>query len=148
MRLILILKRLASDLIMSRENIKQIRKKTIGLQCLQTIQLCVTFLHGDRINLNIHKNLFSNLHDVPTSENCFPNKYIQAEIKKKLCKTRGQPASDEMENEIRHYIGILNHNPQWVRRITNDIDQLLVDREYIDFFMQIYIQGRKDNGYT
>ena len=56
--------------------------------------------------------------------------------------------SDEMENEIRHYVESLNHNPQWVRIITIDINKLLVDREYIDFFMQIYMQWSKDNVYT
>ena len=122
------------------------QKKTIGLQCLQTIPQRVTFIHDDRINLNVHKNVFRNLHDVLTSENWFPNKYIEAEIKKKLDKTRGQLTSDEMENEIRHYVESLNHNPQWVRRITNDINKLPVDREYIDFFMQIYMQWSKDNG--
>ena len=75
-------------------------------------------------------------------------KYFEAEIKKKLDKTRGQIASDEMENEIRHYIESLNHDPQWVRRVTNDISKLLVDREYIDFFMNIYIQWGKKNGYN
>ena len=95
------------------------KKKTTGLQCLQTIPLHVTFLHGDRINLNIHKNVLRNLHDVPISENWFPNKYIESEIKKKLYKTRGKLASDEMENEIRHYFESLHHNPQWLRIITN-----------------------------
>ena len=66
--------------------------------------------------------MFSNLHDVPISENWFPNKYIRAEIKKKLDKTRGQLASVEMENEIIHYVKYLNHGPQWVRRITNEIN--------------------------
>ena len=50
-----------------------------------------------------------------------------------------------MENEIRHYIDSLNHNPQWVGIITNDVNKLLVNREYIDFFMQIYIQWSSDN---
>ena len=72
--------------------------------------------------------MFSNLHDVPTSENWFLNKYIEADIKNKLDKTRGQLESDEMDNEIRHYIDSLNHDPQWVRRITNDINKLLVNR--------------------
>ena len=93
--------------------------------------------------------MFSNLHDVPTSKNCFPNKYFEAEIKKKLDKTRGQLASDEMENEIRHFVESLNHDPQWVRRITNDINKLPVNREYIYFFMKyIYMQWSKDNSYT
>ena len=53
-----------------------------------------------------------------------------------------------MENEIRHYNDSLNHDPQWVRIVTNDINKLLVDSEYIDFFMQIYIQWSSDNNYT
>ena len=69
-------------------------EKTIGLKCLQTIPQRVTFLHDDRINLNIHKNMFRNLYVDPTSETWFPNKYIEADIKKKLDKTRGQLASD------------------------------------------------------
>ena len=133
---------------MSQGNLKQIRKKIIRLQCLQTIPRRVTFLHDDRINLNIHKNVFRNLYDVPTSETWFPNKYIEADIKKKLDKTRGKLASDEMENEIRHYIDSLNQNPQWVRIITNDVNKLLVEREYIDVSMKIYMQWIKDNGYT
>ena len=48
--------------------------------------------------------MFNNLHIDPTSENWFPNKYIEADIKNKLDKTRGKLASDEMENEIRHYV--------------------------------------------
>ena len=44
----------------------------------------------------MHKNVFINLHDVPISENWFPNKYIEAEIKNKLDKIRGQLSSDEM----------------------------------------------------
>ena len=92
--------------------------------------------------------MFSNLHHVPTSKNWFPNKYTEVDIKKKLEKTREKLAGDEMENEIRHYVESLNHNPQWVRRITIDINKLLVDREYIDFFMKIHMQWIKDNGYT
>ena len=73
--------------------------------------------------------MFINTYIDLKSENWFPNKYIESEIKKKLDKTRRQLASNEMENEIRHYIDSLNKNSQWVRRITNDINKLLVDRE-------------------
>ena len=58
------------------------QKKTIGLQCLKTITRRVTFLHDDLINMNIHKNMFRNLYVDPTSETWFPNKYVEAEIKK------------------------------------------------------------------
>ena len=37
------------------------QKQTIGLQCLYTISRQVTFLHDDRINFNIHKDLFRDL---------------------------------------------------------------------------------------
>ena len=50
-----------------------------------------------------------------------------------------------MDNEIRKYIDSLNHDPIWVRRIPNDINKLLVNREYIDFFMQTYMQWSSDN---
>ena len=50
-----------------------------------------------------------------------------------------------MENEIQHYIDSLNHNPQWVGRMMNDINKLLVNREYIESFMQIYMKWNSDN---
>ena len=49
------------------------------------------------------------------------------------------------EYDIRQYIDSLKHDPFWVGRITNDINNLLVNREYIDFFIQIYIQWSSDN---
>ena len=56
--------------------------------------------------------MFRDLDVDPTSETWFPNKYIEDEIKKKLDKTRGKLSSDGMENEIRHNIDSLNHDPQ------------------------------------
>ena len=89
--------------------------------------------------------MFRYLNVDPTSETWFPNKYIEDEIKKKVDKTRGRLASDEMEYDIRQYIDSLKHYPFWVGRITNDINKLLVNREYIDFFMNIYMQWSSDN---
>ena len=64
--LLIILNRLAANLIMRKENLKHIRKN-IGLQCLHTIQQRVTFIHDDRINFNINKNVFIDLDVDPTS---------------------------------------------------------------------------------
>ena len=50
-----------------------------------------------------------------------------------------------MEYDIRQYIDYLKHNPFWVGRTTNDINKLLVNREYIDLFMQIYMQWSNAN---
>ena len=50
-----------------------------------------------------------------------------------------------MEYEIRQYIDSLKHDPFWVGIITNDINKLLVNREYIELFIQIYIQWSSDN---
>ena len=80
-----------------------------------------------------------------TPETWFPNKYIDDEIKKQVDKTRGQLASDEMAYDIRKYIDSLKHDPFWVGRIANDIKRFLVNCEYIDFFIQIYIQWSSDN---
>ena len=79
--------------------------------------------------------MFRDLNIDATSKTWFLNNYIGADIKKKLDKTRRQLASDEMEYDTRQYIDSLNHDPIWVGRITNDINKLLVNREYIDFFM-------------
>ena len=75
----------------------------------------------------------------------FTNKYIEDEIKKKVDKTIEQLASDEMEYAIRQYIYSLKHDPSWVGRIKNYINKLLVNREYIEFLIQIYIQWSSDN---
>ena len=59
------------------------QKQTIGLKCLYIIPQRVRFLHDDRINFNIHKNVLIYLDGISTSETWFPNKYIEDEIKKK-----------------------------------------------------------------
>ena len=90
--------------------------------------------------------MFKDWNEVSPSDDWFPYKYIDDEVEKIIYKTKGQLASDEMENEIRHYVESLDHDLQWVSRITIGINKLLVDREYIDFFMQIYMKWSKDNG--
>ena len=74
-----------------------------------------------------------------TSETWFPNKYIEDENKKKVDKTREKLTSDEMEYDIRQYIDSLKHDPFWVGRINNDINKLLLNREYMtSSFKYIY----------
>ena len=46
--------------------------KTIGLQCLYTIPLRVTFIHGNRMNINTQKNVFRDLDGISTSETSPP----------------------------------------------------------------------------
>ena len=92
------------------------------------------------MNLNTHKNVFRYLYGISTSETWFLKKYNEDEIKKKVDKTRDKLASDEMAYDIIQYIDCLQHNTSWVGRIKNDINKLLVNREYIDFFVRIYEQ--------
>ena len=89
--------------------------------------------------------MFRYLYGISTSETWFPNKYIEYEIKKKVEKIREQLASYEMAYDIRHNINCLQHDNFWVEIIKNDINKLLVNREYIDFFMKIYMQWSIDN---
>ena len=89
--------------------------------------------------------MFRDLYGNSTSETWFWNKYIEDEIKKKVDKSREQLASDEMAYDIKQYIDYLKHDPSWVGIIKNDINKLLVNPEYIDFIIRIYIQCSSDN---
>ena len=42
----------------------------------------------------------------------------------------------------------INHYPNWLKTITIEIDKFLINREYFDFFMQMYMQWSKDGGST
>ena len=53
-----------------------------------------------------------------------------------------------MEKETKHYVKYLNHDPNWLKRITIEIDNFLINREYINFFIIMYMQWNKDNSYT
>ena len=127
---------------MIQENLKHCRKK-IGLRCHQTIPQRVTILHDNRIDFNENRNVFKYLNQVPPSDYWFPYEYIDSEVKNKLDETKGKLAGNEMEKETKHYVEYLNHDPNWLKNITIEIDKLLIDREYIDFFMQIYMQWSK-----
>ena len=54
----------ARNLITCQENLKHC-KKTIGLQCHQTIPQRVTILHDNRIDFNENINVFKDLNEVP-----------------------------------------------------------------------------------
>ena len=92
--------------------------------------------------------MFIYLDGISTSETFFQNKFIDDEIKKRVDKTRDQLASDRMEYDIRHDIHCLQHDHFWVGRIKNDINKLIVNREYIEFFIQIYEQWSTYNSMT
>ena len=52
-----------------------------------------------------------------------------------------------MEKETKHYVESLNHDPNWSKKISIEIDKFLINREYIDFFIKIYMQWRKEDGF-
>ena len=51
-----------------------------------------------------------------------------------------------MEKETKHYLESLNHNPNWLKKISIEIDKLLINCEYVDFFVQMYMQWIEDDG--
>ena len=116
---------------------KSLQNQTIGLRCHLTIPRCVTIIHENRIDFNENRDVFKDLNDIPPSDDSFPYEYIYAEVKKKVDETKGKLAGHEMEKETKHYVESLNHDPNWLRTITIEIDKFLIDREYIDFFMQM-----------
>ena len=48
--------------------------------------------------------MFKGLNEVPPSDYWFTYEYIDAEVKKKVDKTKGHLAGDEMEKETNHYV--------------------------------------------
>ena len=92
------LKRFASDIIISLENPKHYRNKKIGLQCHLTTPKRLTIIHDNLIDFNEDRDLFKDLNDVTTSYDWFLYEYMDAEVKKKVDKTKRQLAGDEMEN--------------------------------------------------
>ena len=87
------------------------QKQTIVLKCYLTIPLSVTIIYDNRIDFNENKYVFKYSNEFPTSYYCFPYEYIDAEVKKKVDKTKGKIAGDEMEKEAKHYVESHNHDP-------------------------------------
>ena len=73
--------------------------------------------------------MFKDLNEVPPSDDWFPYEYNDAEVNKKVEKTKGQLAGYEMEKKTTNYVESLNHDPNWLETITIDIDKFLIDRE-------------------
>ena len=92
--------------------------------------------------------MFKDLNEVPPSDYWFSYEYIDSEVNKKVNKTKGQLAGNEMKKETKHYVEYLNHYPNWLKKITIEIDKFLIDSEYIDFFILMYMQWSKDGGST
>ena len=55
--------------------------------------------------------MFKDLNGVPPSDDWFSYEYIDADVKNKVDKTKGQLAGDEMEKDTKHYVEYLNHDP-------------------------------------
>ena len=106
------------------------------------------FIYDNRIDLNENKYVFKYLNEFLPSYDWLPYEYIDAEVKKKVDKTKGHIAGDEMEKETIHYVEYLNHYLNWLTTVTIEIDKFLIDLGYIDSFMQMYLQLIKDNGFT
>ena len=52
------------------------------------------------------------------------------------------------KNETKHYVEYLNPDPNWLKKITIEVDKLLINREQINFFIIMYKKWSKDDGST
>ena len=82
---------------------KAFQKKTIGLQCYLTIPRRFTILHDNQNEFSENKYVLKYLNEVPLSYDWFPYEYIDAEVNKKLNKTKVLLSGDEMEKETKNY---------------------------------------------
>ena len=94
------------------------QKQKTGLQCYLTIPRRVTIPCDNIIDFNENRYLFKDLNEVSPSDDWFPYEYIDAEFNKKVDKTKGRLAGNEMEKETKHYVEYLNHNPNFLKTIT------------------------------
>ena len=78
------------------------QKQTIGLQWYLNIPQHVTIIYENLIDFNENKDVFKDLNEVPLSDDWFPYEYIDAEINKKLDKTKGQLAGYGIEKYTKH----------------------------------------------
>ena len=132
---------------MSQENPEHCINKQLDYNFIQPSHNALQFLM--KIEFTSMKQIFfKDLNDVPPSYDWFPYEYIDAEVNKKVDETKGQLADNEMDKETKHYVESLNQNHNWLKKITIEIDKFLIDHEYIEFFMQMCMQLRKDNGST
>ena len=51
-----------------------------------------------------------------------------------------------MRKETKHYMESLNHDPNWLKTITIEIYKFLINHEYINLFIIMYMQWRKGEG--
>ena len=72
--------------------------------------------------------MFKYLNEFPPSYDWFPYEYIDAEVKKKVDKTKEKLAGVEMEMETENYVEYIIHDPNWSKTITIEIDKFLIDR--------------------
>ena len=73
--------------------------------------------------------MFKDLNEFPQSDDWFPYKYIDAEVKKRVYKTKGRLAGYGIEKETKHYVEYFNHNHNCLNTINIEIDKSLIDHE-------------------
>ena len=84
--------------------------------------------------------MLKDLNEVPPSDDWFPYEYIDADVNKKLDKTKELLSGNEIEKETKHYVEYINYYPNWLETIIIEIDKCLIICEYINFFIQMYMQ--------
>ena len=92
--------------------------------------------------------MFKDLNEFLTLYYWLPYECFDDKVKKKVEKTKIQLTGNEMEKDTKHYVKYLNKYPNWFNTITIEIDKFLIDCEYIEFFMQMYMQWSKEDSST
>ena len=53
-----------------------------------------------------------------------------------------------MEKDNKDYVESLNHDPNWLKMVAIEIEKLIINTEYINFFITMYMQWSKYDGST
>ena len=73
------------------------------------------------MDFNENSYVFKDLNEVPPSDYWFPYEYIDAEVNNKLDNTKRRLSGYEMEKETKNYVEYIDHDPNWLKKITIEI---------------------------
>ena len=92
--------------------------------------------------------MFKDLNEVPPLDDWLQYEYIDSDVNKKLYKTKKRLTGNEIEKETKHYAESLNHDTTWLKTINIKIDKLLINLEYINFLIIMFMKRSKGDSST
>ena len=119
---------------------------TIGMQCNNIIPRKIQVLFDNRIKKEQQGLLYNALDTESREKNWFSMEYVRARVVARVTETKQSLQVPNRKKNIQKYIKVLSHNSKWLSSVCEDINRLLMERDYIKFFIDMYMQWVGDDG--